>query len=107
MRIVDKFRTTEKLSFETTNGNEVTINQNTFSVKLDNGIVVAFTKGAQQFYDFMSNAEYYQPEEILLHNIIKEDDAIVDTIDDDVYFKDTKVYSVILFRDIVFLMMDE
>ena len=106
MKIINKFRSKEKAEIVTTHGYEVAINKNTFAVELDCKVKVFFTKGAQTYYDFMQNPEYYQTEEVKLINIIRSPDAKLDTVDDQ-YFEGERIYSIIIFGDVIFLMFDE
>ena len=106
MKIINKFRSKEKVELVSTHGHKAVINQNTFGVTLDCKVKVFFTRGAQAYYEFMQNPEYYQQNEIKLINIIRSPEAKLDTIDD-ATFEGERIYSIIIFGDIIFLMFDE
>jgi hypothetical protein len=106
MNIINKFRSKEKVNIETTNGHKITINPNTIGVELDCKVKIFFTKGAEQYYRFMQNPYYYQTNEVKFINILRDPDAVIDTVDDLIYEGD-RIYSVLILDDIAFLMLDE
>jgi len=106
MRVKRNFRSNETVKFSTSSGEEIVIDKDTYCLELDDKVIVCFAKGIQQYYDFIANPNYYQTNDVLIHNIMNDDDAIVYTVDDDVTFEDKAIYSVIIFRDIVFIMED-
>jgi hypothetical protein len=112
MLIIDVFNSDTDLSITTTNKNQINIKKDDYCVKLDEDVFVIFTGGAKQYYKFIGDAKYSQPGEIMFDNIISDDNAIIDTVDEDVSFRDKKIYSSIILLDftedpIYFLMSDE
>jgi hypothetical protein len=103
MNIIDKYRTKNKLELNTENI-KTQINKNCIALELDGNMRVYFTKGAEQYYTFIQNPKFYQTNEIKFVNIIKDPNVVIDTVDDEIYYEDGRIYSIAELNGIVFLM---